>query len=185
MTTEPNITTHNLTAKKLSFKQKMAIDLLLQGLSDREVADKIGVRRETVNVWRNHNPAFQSELERARRELFGDKTEEVNDKVEAVRATELLSLAGIRARLRFKDWLILQDISSYNEKRTRLIQRLEADIEQTRAYLDKVTEEEIVDDQISEYKYKLLQHLDKILNDTVASEAKREILTQLKELIED
>lgn len=38
-----------------------AIDLLLQGKSDREVAEEIGVARQTVTNWRNRNVYFRAE----------------------------------------------------------------------------------------------------------------------------
>lgn len=56
----------------LSLEQKNAIDLLVTGLSDREVAEKLGVRRETVTRWRLYNPDFRIELDRARYALWGE-----------------------------------------------------------------------------------------------------------------
>ena len=52
---------------RLSEKQHMAIDLILQGLTDREVAQRVGVTRQTVNEWRNHNARFIAELNRRRK----------------------------------------------------------------------------------------------------------------------
>ena len=185
MTTESNNTTHDLTSEKLSLKQKTAIDLLLQGLSDREVAEKIGARRETVNVWRNHNESFIAELEKARKEMFGSKAQEVEEEIEKVRSTELLSLEGVRARLHLKDSLILQDLGSYNEKRTKLIQRLEADIEQAKSYLETVTSDDIVNDQTLLYKHEVLSKLSRILDETVGKEKKKIILLKLGEEIKE
>lgn len=36
---------------QLNIEQENAIDLLIQGKSDREVAEAIGVARQTVNQW--------------------------------------------------------------------------------------------------------------------------------------
>ena len=53
--------------RQLSIEQQNAIDLLVQGKSDRETAEAIGVSRQTVNNWRNNDPvirdmeAFRSE----------------------------------------------------------------------------------------------------------------------------
>ena len=58
---------------KLSQKQLTAIDMILTGLNDREVAEALGVGRNTVNKWRNHNEDFQAELNERRRELKEDK----------------------------------------------------------------------------------------------------------------
>jgi hypothetical protein len=54
----------------LAIEQQNAITLLMTGLSDREVAEKVGVRRETVTKWRNYHPAFRAELNRQRKELY-------------------------------------------------------------------------------------------------------------------
>jgi FixJ family two-component response regulator len=56
-------------ADNLSVTQENAIDLLVQGHNDRQVAEAIGVRRETVCNWRNHNLRFLVELSRRRRDL--------------------------------------------------------------------------------------------------------------------
>ena len=56
----------------LSLRQKNAIDLLVTGLYDREVAEKIGVQRETVTRWRLYDPDFRIELARAREALWSE-----------------------------------------------------------------------------------------------------------------
>ena len=53
-------------------KQRNAIDLLVTGPYDREVAEKIGVERETTTRWRLYDPDFRIELERARDALWGN-----------------------------------------------------------------------------------------------------------------
>jgi hypothetical protein len=55
----------------LTIDQENAIDLLVQGNSDRQVADTLNLRRQTVCDWRNHNPAFIAELYRRRQDLWG------------------------------------------------------------------------------------------------------------------
>jgi hypothetical protein len=57
------------TADNLTVAQENAIDLLIQGHNDRQVAEAINVRRQTVCDWRNHNPNFRAELSRRRRDL--------------------------------------------------------------------------------------------------------------------
>jgi hypothetical protein len=61
--------------KLLSAEQRNAIDLLLQGKSDREVAEATGVARETMWEWRNVHPVFVAELNRRRKELWSDAQE--------------------------------------------------------------------------------------------------------------
>jgi hypothetical protein len=55
----------------LSVKQSNAIDLLIVGKTDREVAESVGVTRQTVCGWRHYSPAFQSELNRRRKAAWG------------------------------------------------------------------------------------------------------------------
>jgi hypothetical protein len=59
------------TFRPLSIEQQNAIDLLLLGQSDREVAERIGVHRETVWQWRTHQALFVAELNKRRQDLFG------------------------------------------------------------------------------------------------------------------
>ena len=56
--------------KRLSERQELAIDYILQGLTDKEVAEKVGVTRQTVNEWKNKNSAFIAELNRKKKMLY-------------------------------------------------------------------------------------------------------------------
>jgi hypothetical protein len=56
--------------KPLTIEQENAIDLLILGRSDREVAATVGVDRTTVWSWRAHHPLFGAELNRRRLDLF-------------------------------------------------------------------------------------------------------------------
>jgi hypothetical protein len=58
-------------APKLTPEQLNAIDLLILGKTDREVAEIVGVRRETVTKW-HKNPFFSVELSIRREELWVD-----------------------------------------------------------------------------------------------------------------
>ena len=58
-------------APKLTPEQLNAIDLLILGKTDREVAEIVGVRRETVTKW-HKNPFFSAELSIRREELWVD-----------------------------------------------------------------------------------------------------------------
>ena len=57
---------------RLSVEQMNAIDILVQGRTDQETAETVGVARETVTRWRNDNPHFTAELNRQRRLIWGD-----------------------------------------------------------------------------------------------------------------
>ena len=56
----------------LSVEQLNAIDVLVQGRTDQETAETVGVARETVTRWRNDNPHFTAELNRQRRLIWGN-----------------------------------------------------------------------------------------------------------------
>jgi len=55
---------------QLNDKQLQAIDLILIGNTDGQVAKYVGVNRSTVNQWKNHNPYFKAELNRRRKEIW-------------------------------------------------------------------------------------------------------------------
>src|SRR5436190_22035054 len=59
-----------LASGQLSEKQRNAIELLLQGLSDVQVAQQIGVDRVTIYRWRIRSSLFRSELARQRQVLW-------------------------------------------------------------------------------------------------------------------
>lgn len=58
------------TFKPLSIEQQNAIDLLILGKSDQEVADTIGRDRSTIWEWRTGHPLFCATLERRRAEVW-------------------------------------------------------------------------------------------------------------------
>ena len=55
---------------QLNDKQLQAIDLILIGNTDDQVAKYVGVNRSTVNQWKNHNPYFKTELNKRRKEIW-------------------------------------------------------------------------------------------------------------------
>lgn len=55
---------------QLEPEQELAIASLIQGATDAEAAEAAGVTRQTVNAWRNHNPAFVAELNGRRQEVW-------------------------------------------------------------------------------------------------------------------
>lgn len=54
---------------KLNDKQLKAIEHIINGLSDGEVAELVGVTRETVNTWKNQNHDFIAELNKRRNSI--------------------------------------------------------------------------------------------------------------------
>ena len=67
--------------KRLSVKQQNAIDLLITGRSDRETAKAIGVARQTVTEWRNHDYEFMAAVNRKRIDVWGSQTERLRSLV--------------------------------------------------------------------------------------------------------
>ncbi|MEH7403358.1 hypothetical protein V7148_20545 [Gottfriedia acidiceleris] len=55
----------------LTIEQLNAIDLLVIGKTDKEVADKIGVNRVTITKWRNYDIYFRAEMNKRRNEIWG------------------------------------------------------------------------------------------------------------------
>ena len=55
--------------KRLRAKQQQAISLLLSYKNDTEVAQELGIARQTVNTWKNKNQDFATELDRQQQEL--------------------------------------------------------------------------------------------------------------------
>ena len=67
--------------QQLSVRQENAIDLLITGKTDIEVAETVGVNRVTVTKWRNYHPGFQAELNRRRHNLWGSAAERLRSLV--------------------------------------------------------------------------------------------------------
>ena len=70
--TKSNESSQMSEGSRLSVEQLNAIDVLVQGRTDQETAETVGVARETVTRWRNDNPHFTAELNRQRRLIWGD-----------------------------------------------------------------------------------------------------------------
>lgn len=66
---------------ELSERQHTAIELLLRGMGDQEVANQLGVDRGTVLRWRSKSIAFQRELDRQRRRLWEQSAGEIQSMV--------------------------------------------------------------------------------------------------------
>lgn len=61
--------------RQLNQEQLNAIEHLIQGRSDRLVAEAVGVSRQTVWSWRNDDPIFVAELNRQRSEMWREARE--------------------------------------------------------------------------------------------------------------
>jgi len=63
--------------RQISIQQQNAIDLLVQGKSDRETAEAIGVSRQTVTNWRNNDTVFIAELNKQRKAVWGAQVDRI------------------------------------------------------------------------------------------------------------
>jgi hypothetical protein len=85
----PRELAHILMApEELSQRQLTAIELVLRGLSDAQVAAQLGVDRGTVYRWRM-SPLFRRELERQRKVLFEHSAARLSSMIEP--ALEILN----------------------------------------------------------------------------------------------
>lgn len=69
--------------KKLNEKKELAVELAVRGMTDGEIAKQVGVSRQWVNTWRNHDEEFIYALagrRRALRERHQDSLNELIDK---------------------------------------------------------------------------------------------------------
>ena len=67
---EDNEKQRDAEKKVLKDQQMLAIPLILVGNTDAEVAEAVGVTRETINRWRNRDQDFRDELFNSRRACF-------------------------------------------------------------------------------------------------------------------
>ena len=47
--------------RQLSVEQERALELIILGQNDREVAESLSIARQTVHKWRNYNPLFNEQ----------------------------------------------------------------------------------------------------------------------------
>jgi len=64
--------------RPLSVEQQNAIEFLIQGRSDRSVAETIGVNRSTIWEWRK-NPIFVAALNKQRNEMWKESRERLKN----------------------------------------------------------------------------------------------------------
>ena len=56
-------------SENLNEKQELALHLVLEGLTDNQIAERVGVSWQRVNIWRNQDIAFMRALEERKRVL--------------------------------------------------------------------------------------------------------------------
>jgi len=68
-------------SRQLNIQQMNAVELLILGKNDREVAEQVGVTRQTVSGWRLHDPFFQAEVNRQRSEVYASAIDRLRNLV--------------------------------------------------------------------------------------------------------
>ena len=85
------------SSRALTAAQLAAVDLVVTGKADAEVADAVGVTRQTVWGWRHYHPEFRAALNTRRREVFGQTADRL-------RALLSRSIDVLAAELDSKTW---------------------------------------------------------------------------------
>ena len=57
-------------AEELTPQQEAAVAMILDGKSDGEISERLKMRRQTVNEWRNHHTAFRMEVKLRREQTW-------------------------------------------------------------------------------------------------------------------
>lgn len=68
--------------RQLSDKQEQAIELLVAGKTVTEAAKELGISRQTLVEWREHDPAFVAEINRRRQEIWQGGVERLRSLVD-------------------------------------------------------------------------------------------------------
>jgi DNA-binding XRE family transcriptional regulator len=69
----------NINEVTLLPHQEQALEMMLHGMMDGEIAQKVGVTRQTVNLWRNKDDNFRAKLSLRRLELWDVVKEKMAD----------------------------------------------------------------------------------------------------------
>jgi DNA-binding XRE family transcriptional regulator len=125
---------HQQNAIILEPKQEKAVEYMLAGISDSEIAKKLNVTRQTVNYWRNQDRDFIYELQMRRNQLWEGYRDELSDlyklaveeikksmkskdpKIRLQLAMQILRLPALQENLKNKT---LPDPKTLNEKRDK------------------------------------------------------------------
>jgi predicted DNA-binding protein YlxM (UPF0122 family) len=126
--------THQPNVIILEPKQEKALEYMLAGISDSEIAKKLNVTRQTVNYWRNQDLDFIYELQMRRNQLWEGYRDELSDlyklaveeikksmkskdpKIRLQVAMQILRLPALQENLKNKT---LCDPKTLNEKRDK------------------------------------------------------------------
>ena len=95
----------------LSIKQEQAIELMMGGMTDGEIAEEVGVGRQTVSKWRNQDADFRAALA-LRRELVRERhMEALGELVEKAIAVVKEALESPDEKTRLKTAMFVLKVS--------------------------------------------------------------------------
>ena len=104
-----------MAEERLSEKQEMAIELVLTGMSDGEIATQVKVSRQWVNKWRNQNSVFIDALEERRRVLRERQRDSINGLVEKAIAVLAEAMDGDDIKARMAAARLVLDLAGLKE----------------------------------------------------------------------
>lgn len=144
----------------LPLRQEQALEMMMKGISDGDIAQKLGVTRQTVNNWRNHDDQFRFELKRRHMQTWESRRNEMPDLYQEAIAVVRRELKSKNAKTRFKAAVqilkmpALQD--SLKNKGPQDLNRLEEDnaLSILKAALKNVTKELDLERTDSKYRNK-------------------------------
>jgi hypothetical protein len=144
----------------LTIEQLNAIDLLVTGMSDQEVADKVGVNRVTVTSWRLYDPYFQAELNKRRKEIWGASIDKMRNLIpKALETVEnAIKQGDVKTALEFLKMAGMGDVFVGNigeDEPEKIIEKLAKEKEE-KARFDLATHSREV------YKKSVLDELDEL-----------------------
>lgn len=62
---------------EITAQQQQAIDMLVSGASITDAAAQLGIARQTLSAWANHEPAFQAAMNERRQEIWALQSDKI------------------------------------------------------------------------------------------------------------
>jgi hypothetical protein len=156
-----------LTFRALSIEQRNAIDLLLTGATDAEVAEAITRDRTTVWQWRHEHPLFRAELERARAEVWRAPTERLRSLIAKAVANVAQAVEGGDVKMSVE---LLKIVGLYGDGSMHAICEQDPD-----KLLDELVEQRLAQEKIPDQA----DHLIDLLKNPRKEERRQEIQAEL------
>ena len=79
--TKPDENGH-LIRNELTPQQEIAVEMMMDGKTDLEISQRLKMRRQTINEWRNHNLDFINELQTRRYQVWEKQRDKLSRAVD-------------------------------------------------------------------------------------------------------